>query len=72
MYINHEFIEAMKKQREQHKYLLENGVVTFWNEYGEEYNKVVIKFISCEGKSYYIVENYAGEVIELRLISDIT
>lgn len=72
MYFNYDFIEAMKEQEAKHKYLLENGIVTFWNEYGEDYNKVVIKFISCEGKSYYIVENFAGEVIELRMISDIT
>lgn len=72
MYANYEFIEAMKRRKAEHKYLLENGTITYCNEYGAAMHKVVIKFISCEGNNYYVVENYIGEVIELRSLNDIT
>ena len=72
MYPNYEFIEAMKRQKAEHKHLIENGIVTYCNEYGEEMSKVIIKFITCDGSNYYVVENYIGEVIELRALGDIT
>ena len=68
MYSNYEYIEAMKKQREKQKHILENGNTIFHTEYGTEYQKVSIKIIECDGNKYYLAENWAGAVIELREI----
>lgn len=68
MYCNYEYVEAMKKQRELQKHICEHGETTFHNEYGGDYHKISIKIIECDGKKYYLAENWQGEVIEIREI----
>lgn len=71
MYSNYEYIEAIKKEKELHKELISNGELKFCNEYNGGNNLIKIKFIYYNNENYYVVENYAGDVVELRKISQI-
>lgn len=68
MYCNYEYIEAMKKQRELQRHILENGQTILHNEYGAGYDKVSIKIIVCDGNKYYLAEDWVGTAIEIRVI----
>lgn len=72
MPVNHEYIEAMKREQELHKKLLAHGEVTFRNDYNGGLNTITIKFISYRDEQYYVAENYRGDPIEIRKLTDIT